>query len=109
MKFHLLQFANEAAAIADPTVGAYHYPLDEDGNPPHWNTSVTFPNTGVWLNTVKQAGWWTIIARPATDTTLALHAACKLAWNADNAAVLGGSWTGTEISQAYVSPVPSGS
>lgn len=108
MKLHLFQFDTEAAAINDPTVSAFHFPGSPGESDPFWDQSVTFPNTGVWITQSPQSGFWIIIATADTNTTLAQHAACRLAWDNESAVVLGGTYTGNDMSALYVSPVPAG-
>ncbi len=107
MKLHLVQFATEQAAIADPTVGAYYYPGIE-GFPGNWNTSVCFPSESVYINQSLQSGFWMIIATSDSNTSLAQHSQCRLAWDNESAVVLGGTYTGNDMSALYVSPVPAG-
>jgi hypothetical protein len=112
MKLHLLQFDDEATAQNDISVGEYWNPPQESGGdfiPGWWDQDVTFANIGVWASQVAQTGWWIILALPNTDTVLAQHSACRLAWDNESAVILGGTYTGNDMAALYVSPVPAGS
>jgi hypothetical protein len=105
VKLFLFQFADEAAAIADPVAGAYHYPgFPADGVPPYWDGSVTFPNESVRASQVQQSGFWLIVAADLDPQ----HPACRVAWDSESGAVLGGSLTSADLAALYVEPVPAG-
>lgn len=112
MKLHLFQFTNETSAQNDPIIGAYWTPPQDMGPrgiwPGQWDESQTFPNEGVWLTRVAQSGFWIIITSADSNTSLAQHSACRLAWDNDSAVILGGTYTGNEMSALYVAPVPAG-
>jgi hypothetical protein len=107
MKLHALQFTDEAAAIADPVLGPYYFPY-VPGEGGGWNTSVVSPNISIWMDRILQPGFWAIAATSDSNTALAQHDACRLAWDDENAVILGGTFTGNEMSAMYVSPVQSG-
>lgn len=113
MYMYLLQFDDEAAALADSVVGTwYNQPIgDPNGDPldytsGKWSPEDTFPNVAVTLSEVPQTGWWIIIATLGNLTSLNSHASCRVAWNSSNGTVVGGSYTSEQIAQLSVSPVP---
>ncbi|MBR0962238.1 hypothetical protein [Bradyrhizobium japonicum] len=111
MKLHLLQFDDEQAAQNDVVVGAYWLPPTEGGEfpfPGGWDQSRTFPNTSVFILQASQAGFWIIIATDDANTALAQHPNCRLAWDNMSAVILGGTYTGNDMSALFVSPVPAG-
>jgi len=108
MKLHLMQFDTEQAAIDDGSVGAFHAPYQNEFFPGGWDQSRTFPNTSVFITQALQAGFWIIIALDDSNTTLAQHSGCRLAWDNESAVILGGTYTGNDMSALFVSPVPAG-
>jgi hypothetical protein len=110
MKLHLFQFDDEAAAQNDQVVSAFYIPPSGglDPIPGGWDPSVTFPNTQVYIAQAQQSGFWIIIATGNADTALAQHSACRLAWDNESAVILGGTYTGNDMSALYVTPVPAG-
>jgi hypothetical protein len=108
MKNHIFQFDSEASAIADSIVGAYRRPGVE-GAPDFWDQSYTIPNEAVYISGALQSGFWMEIGSGNNDASLSAHPNCRLAWDPDNAVILGGTWTGNDMAQVYVSPVPAGS
>jgi len=111
VKLHLLQFDDEPTAQADAVVGAYWTPPMEGGGdsiPGFWDQGMTFPNEAVYISQVLQGGFWIIVALPNSDTTLAQHSSCRLAWDNESAVILGGTYTGNDMSALFVAPVPAG-
>lgn len=114
MNLHLMQFADLETASLDSVVSRYWMapdlpPEDPDYLPGTWQGGSVFPDTAVKLNAVPQTGYWMIIASMTPDATLAGHAACQVAWDSENAVVLGGVLEGNDIAVLDVQPVPSGS
>lgn len=112
MPLHLLNFANEQAAISDQVVSQFYMPPDlppEDPDylPGTWQGGNIMPNESVWLDAVSQSGWWMIIDSDAEG--LADHLSCRLSWDNANAVILGGTFTGNEIAILAASPTPAGS
>ncbi|WP_027578483.1 hypothetical protein [Bradyrhizobium sp. Ai1a-2] len=110
-KLHLMQFDSEQIARSDLVVGEYYFPEQEQGGdiiPGTWDPSRTFPNTLVFITQDAQSGFWIIIAVDDSNTSLAQHANCRLAWDNLSAVILGGTYTGNDMSALYVSPVPAG-
>lgn len=80
---HLMIFADEPTAQADPFVGAYSI----GGVGGNWRTDVTIPNIAVYqfAASVRQAfaGWYILIALPALDPNLSSSPACVFVLNRD--------------------------
>ncbi|MCJ9729547.1 hypothetical protein [Bradyrhizobium sp. PRIMUS42] len=111
MKLHLVEFADEQAAIGDEIISQlYTPPMDGGGYviPGGWDSDTCFPNESVYVSQALQPGFWMIIAKANSDTTLAQHSACRLAWDNESAVILGGTYTGNDMSALFVSPVPAG-
>lgn len=114
MRLHLMQFTDEQEAIDDPTIGQYYMPPDippEDPDylPGTWQGGNIMTDESVWSNDVPVSGWWMIIASVNSNTALAEHLSCRIAWENETAVVLGGTYTGNEIALIAVAPVPAGS
>ena len=90
---HLLTFATETAAQADPVVGTYWIPPDNDGYTGEWRGDVCIPNVSVYTINPDQSyaylsGWFIIISRPTLDEALqntATGLACVLIADRDAA------------------------
>lgn len=101
---HLMTFASEAAAKADPVVGQYYTAPGPNG-PGGWRGDCCIPNVFVWqpsadttvtdpstgfVSTVHHpfdTNWRVIIARLSADPALTALASCHLVTDRDAAAV----------------------
>lgn len=81
---HLLRFPDEATAIADPVVGAYHTPANDDG-PGGWRGDVCIPNISCkQISTGKSLDGWRInIASTTQIASLMKHAALEIVFDDD--------------------------
>lgn len=83
---YLLAFASEAGAQADPIVGQYWTPPDNQGDPGTWNMSECIPGVQVIVITTGQpynSDWNIIIAQMADNPALDSHSALVLSANRD--------------------------
>lgn len=109
-------FTNQAAAQADSVVGAYW-----NATASAWNTSVTFPNHKVTtaaaliIGISPITGFQIVISTVGPNASLAANSACFMALNRDAACrsqafvVAAANFTGTNRTNATLSPVPMGS
>lgn len=136
---HLMNFATEAAAQADPIVGAYWTPADNEGDPGAWRGDCTIPGVSVYSITGSQTititnpdgstsqetvpttqpfpGWFIIISLTAVDPNLQAETGCILIADRDMANAGNPNFllytqpglTSAELAAAKVSPTFAGS
>src|SRR5581483_10765162 len=100
---HLMTFADEATARADPVVGKYWTPPSDDNPAGSWRGDVTIPGVEVYTLSgyqtitnpdgstyqspikVNDPGWFIVIALPALDPNLEAEAGCVLIADRDMA------------------------
>lgn len=111
---HLLKFADEATAKADPIVGAYW--IAGDDGPGAWRGDICIPAatvTQISTGTVLPY-WYLVVALAALDTALADHPGCMLVADRDAANrsepfILKSALPQEQLADYSVSPVFAGS
>lgn len=112
---HVMKFASEAEAKADPVVGTYWQASNAD-DPGSWDTSICIPNQNVTqISTASVLPYWYIsIARSEIDPVLRDHVACVLITDREAALrgaqfVLFTSLPADQLGDYSIQPVPAGS
>jgi hypothetical protein len=87
---HLMTFASEAAAQADPVVGKYWTAPDAQGDPGTWDASRVIPGVSVYTlnddgSQTPYSGWFIVIAAAALDPNLEAEPGCILIADRDKA------------------------
>lgn len=87
---HLMNFATEVDAQADPIVGKYWTPESDDGSGA-WRGDVCLPGVSVYtlnpdFSRTPFPGWFVVIALPALDPNLQAEPGCVLIADRDKAA-----------------------
>lgn len=100
----LFQFADEPSATADSAVGRYYELGNGADVPSSWRQDICFPNLNVRASQVQQPGFWLVVAADLDPQ----HPACRVAWDSESGAVLGGSLASADLAALFVSPVPAG-